>query len=210
MVTARQTARIFGLSTVQVKTCTQCGKRFSIVSPDYAYKLEGGKGAKRQAWFCSYGCMRKVQRPREEKEKAEFEARVQKDIFGLEESERHNQRTLAAYHAKKQAEDAAMTEKEREDKAARLAEAKRLAGQASGRARREKAERERVERALERQREAFRAEIDRMPKTDPFEMDKESIERAKIDAMLGRMRAEDERRKKKRERNKKTCQETKS
>lgn len=210
MITARQTARVFGLSMVQVKTCAQCGKRFSIVSPDYAYKLEGGKGAKRQAWFCSYGCMRIVQKPLEEARKAEFEERVFRDVFGLDEGEKHNQRTLAAYHAKKQAQDAAMTEKERADKAARLTEAKRLAGQARARQRREKAEREKVERALERHREAFRAEIDRMPKTDPFEMDKESIERAKIDAMLGRMRAEDERRKKKRERNKKTCQETKS
>lgn len=210
MITARQTARVFGLSMVQVKTCAQCGKRFSIVSPDYAYKLEGSKGAKRQAWFCSYGCMRIVQKPLEEEEKARFEERVAKDVFGLEESEKHNQRTLAAYHAQKQAKDAAMTEEERAAKAAKLTEAKRLAGQARARQRREKAERERVERALERQREAFRAEIDRMPKTDPFEMDKESIERAKIDAMLGRMRAEDERRKKKRERNKKTCQETKS
>lgn len=131
MITARQTARVFGLSMVQVKTCAQCGKRFSIVSPDYAYKLEGGKGAKRQAWFCSYGCMRIVQKPLEEARKAEFEERVFRDVFGLDEGEKHNQRTLAAYHAKKQAEDAAMTEKEREDKAARLAEAKRLAGQAS-------------------------------------------------------------------------------
>lgn len=198
MITARQTARVFGLSMVQVKTCAQCGKRFSIVSPDYAYKLEGGKGAKRQAWFCSYGCMRIVQKPLEEARKAEFEERVFRDVFGLDEGEKHNQRTLAAYHAKKQAEDAAMTEKEREDKAARLAEAKRLAGQASDRARREKAESERVERALERHREAFRAEIDRMPKTNPVEMDKESIERAKVDAMICRMCMEAEWRKKKR------------
>lgn len=167
MITARQTARVFGLSMVQVKTCAQCGKRFSIVSPDYAYKLEGGKGARRQAWFCSYGCMRIVQKPLEEAQRAKFEERVFRDVFGLDEGEKHNQRTLAAYHAKKQAEDAAMTEKERADKAARLTEAKRLAGQASGRARREKAE---------------------------------SVERAKVDAMICRMCMEAEQRKKKRER----------
>ena len=40
MRTAKQTARIFGLSAVQVKICANCGKQFPIVSPDYAYKIE--------------------------------------------------------------------------------------------------------------------------------------------------------------------------
>ena len=169
-----------------------------------ATELEKSKTAKRYTWFCSYACMRAVQKPLEEKEKAEFEARMQKDILRLEECEKHNQRTLAAYHAKKEALDAAMTEEEKAAKAAGKKEKKRLAGLASAKKRSEKAEQERVRQALRRQHD----EIDRMPKTDPFEMDKESIERAKIDAMLCRMRAEDEW--KKRERNKRTCQETKS
>ncbi len=44
MRTAKQTARIFGLSAVQVKTCANCGKQFPIVSPDYAYKIERRQG----------------------------------------------------------------------------------------------------------------------------------------------------------------------
>ena len=210
MRTARQNARVFGLSTVQMKVCARCGKQFPIVSPDYAYKLEKSKTAKCYTWFCSYACMRAVQKPLEEKEKAEFEARMQKDILRLEECEKHNQRTLAAYHAKKEALDAAMTEEEKAAKAAGKKEKKRLAGLASAKKRSEKAEQEKVDRALRRQHDTFAEQIDRIPKTDPFEMDKESIERAKIDAMLCRMRAEDELRKKKRERNKRTCQETKS
>ena len=210
MRTARQNARVFGLSTVQMKVCARCGKQFPIVSPDYAYKLEKSKTAKRYTWFCSYACMRAVQKPLEEKERAEFEARMQKDILRLEECEKHNQRTLAAYHAKKEALDAAMTEEEQAAKAAGKNETKRLAGLASAKKRREKAEQARADQALRRQRDAFAKRIDRMPKADPFEMDKGREEYAKIDAMLRRMRAEDETRKKKRERNKKTCQETKS
>ena len=210
MRTARQNARVFGLSTVQVKICARCGKQFPIVSPDYAYKLEKSRADKRYMWFCSYACMRAIQKPLEEKEKAEFEARVQKDILNLEECEKHNQRTLAAYHAKKEAREAAMTEEEKAAEAAAKNEKKRLAGLASAKKRSEKAEQEKVEQALRHQHDAFAKEVDRMPKTDPFEMDKERIERAKIDAMLCKMRAEDEWRKKKRGRNKKTCQETKS
>ena len=104
MRTAKQTARIFGLSAVQVKTCANCGKQFPIVSPDYAYKIERRQGGKYYSWFCSYACMRMIQRPLEAKRKEQFEAKVKKDILvSLEESEKHSQRMLAAYHAKKAA-----------------------------------------------------------------------------------------------------------
>lgn len=210
MRTARQNARVFGLSAVQMKICARCGKQFPIVSPDYAYKMEKSRADKRYMWFCSYACMRAIQRPLEEKRKAEFEARVQKDILNLEEIERHNQRTLAAYHARKEAREAAMTEEEKAARKAEKSALKRLAGLASAKKRREKAEQEKAEQALRHQRDAFAKQIDRMPKADPFEMDKGREEYARIDAMPCRMRAEDEWRKKKRERNKKTCQETKS
>ena len=178
MVTAKQTARVFGLSTVQVKTCAQCGKRFSIVSPDYAYKLEGRKGAKQYRWFCSYACMRKVQKPLEEEQKARFNERVSKDLFGLEESEKHNQRTLAAYHAKKQAQEAAMTEEERAAREARLTEMKRLAGQESAKRRRE--------------REAAGAMVDRMRKADEERKKKRNAKRDKPGAVgAGGLKEED-------------------
>ena len=104
MRTAKQTARIFGLSAVQVKICANCGKQFPIVSPDYAYKIERRQGGKYYSWFCSYACMRMIQKPLEAKRKEQFEAKVKKDILvSLEESEKHSQRMLAAYHAKKAA-----------------------------------------------------------------------------------------------------------
>ena len=132
MRTARQNARVFGLSAVQMKICARCGKQFPIVSPDYAYKMEKSRADKRYMWFCSYACMRAIQRPLEEKRKAEFEARVQKDILNLEEIERHNQRTLAAYHARKEAREAAMTEEEKAARKAEKSALKRLAGHAEG------------------------------------------------------------------------------
>ena len=44
MRTAKQTARIFGLSAVQVKICANCGKQFPIVSPT-PIKSKGGREA---------------------------------------------------------------------------------------------------------------------------------------------------------------------
>ena len=91
MRTAAQTTRVFGLGDIQIRVCAQCGKRFAILTPAYAYKMEKRKGDKAYSWFCSYSCMRAVQKPLEEKEKAEFDERVRRDILNLD--------TLEAYRA---------------------------------------------------------------------------------------------------------------
>ena len=99
MRTAAQTARVFGLGDIQIRVCAKCGKRFATLTPAYAYKME--KGGKMYSWFCSYSCMRAVQKPLEEKEKARFDERVRRDILNLD--------TLEAYRAaqeKKRAENA--------------------------------------------------------------------------------------------------------
>lgn len=64
--------------------------------------MEKRKGDKAYSWFCSYSCMRAVQKPLEEKEKAQFDERVRRDILNLD--------TLEAYRAaqeKKKLEKAA-------------------------------------------------------------------------------------------------------
>lgn len=91
MRTAAQTTRVFGLGDIQIRVCAQCGKRFAILTPAYAYKMEKRKGDKAYSWFCSYSCMRAVQKPLEEKEKAQFDERVRRDILNLD--------TLEAYRA---------------------------------------------------------------------------------------------------------------
>ena len=120
MRTAKQTARIFGLSAVQVKICANCGKQFPIVSPDYAYKIERRQGGKYYSWFCSYACMRMIQKPLEAKRKEQFEAKVKKDILvSLEESEARQkedggQKPVACTPPKKETSETKLTAKERE------------------------------------------------------------------------------------------------
>ena len=112
MMTAAQSARVHGFEYIHTRKCKQCGKKFSIVSSAYAYKLEE-KG--KTAWFCSYGCMRKVQKPIEAARRAKFQERVNNDVLYLEELEKRNQMMLAAYYAKKERKTA-MAEKEKRER----------------------------------------------------------------------------------------------
>ena len=103
MKTAAQTTRVFGLGDIQIRVCAQCGKRFAILTPAYAYKMEKRKGDKAYSWFCSYSCMRAVQKPLEEERRAQFKERVRRDTLNLD--------ALEAYRA---AQEKKKQEKERE------------------------------------------------------------------------------------------------
>lgn len=75
MRTAAQTSRVFGLSDIQIRICAKCGKRFATLSPAYAYKIEKSTGGKAYRWYCSYSCMRAIQKPLEEERRAQFKER---------------------------------------------------------------------------------------------------------------------------------------
>lgn len=103
MRTAAQTSRVFGLSDIQIRICAKCGKRFATLSPAYAYKMEKATGGKAYWWYCSYSCMRAVQKPLEEERRAQFKERVRRDTLNLD--------ALEAYRA---AQEKKKQEKERE------------------------------------------------------------------------------------------------
>lgn len=126
MRTARQTERVFGLSAVQIKTCANCGKQFPIVSPDYAYKIEKVKrsGGERYSWFCSYACMRTIQKPLEVKRKAQFEEKVKKDsLSSLKESEEHSRQYYASKAAKQRLNGAQQKQETVEEMVGRMRKA---------------------------------------------------------------------------------------
>ena len=103
MRTAAQTSRVYGLSDIQIRICAKCGKRFATLSPAYAYKIEKSTGGKAYRWYCSYSCMRAIQKPLEEERRAQFKERVRRDTLNLD--------ALEAYRA---AQEKKKQEKERE------------------------------------------------------------------------------------------------
>lgn len=90
------------LGRIQIRVCARCGKRFPILSPGYAYKVATGK-KQTYTWYCSYSCMRAIQRPLEEARKRKFEERMRRDILNMD--------ALEAYREAKEKKKAAAAQK---------------------------------------------------------------------------------------------------
>lgn len=86
------------LGRIQIRVCARCGKQFPILSPGYAYKVATGK-KQTYTWYCSYSCMRAIQRPLEEARKRKFEERMRRDILNMD--------ALEAYQTAKEKKAAA-------------------------------------------------------------------------------------------------------
>ena len=84
MKTAKQSARVYGLGAIKIKTCATCGNRFAILTEDYGYKLSADDYEKRYDYYCSYHCMREKQKPLEEAQKRRFAKKVALDNLRLE------------------------------------------------------------------------------------------------------------------------------